>query len=304
MNYIVTKPIKSKGIAALLVMLFGGIGLFYATTLGGIIMGLIAPVAIIAFFFLGLYTGQMSVVVIVILFCCFYYILCLIWALAAVGNYNKKIIAESDNGFSTNTTSTIVYSGKKENKPDIWIWILFFFLLSSVLFLLYYKGIIFNNSNTKDEISAIKPSSKDSSNKNLESRIYKLKNKEKATYSNSKKISRNIFKKDQQYAWKVTSYHFKNPDNTDSPIVTEKEDRYFIFYDNKIYMILNGYLMKTWHETKNHYEDELSITETKEGDVFSVFGSIQIDYKSGESTTYECDQIPIKNVAINKEYLQ
>ena len=49
MNYIVTKPIKSRGIAIIAVIFLGGLGLFYSTIAGGIIMGIIAPVLIVTF---------------------------------------------------------------------------------------------------------------------------------------------------------------------------------------------------------------------------------------------------------------
>ena len=148
MNYIVTKPIKSKGIAALLVFIFGGLGLFYASIVGGIIMGIVAPIAVYFFLILGVIKDTMSLIVIVIIFCCLYYILCLIWALNAVSNYNKKIIAESNYANSNlyqDNTSTNAYSGnqyEEKSRSNLWIWILFFLLLGSIIFLLYYKGII------------------------------------------------------------------------------------------------------------------------------------------------------------------
>ena len=95
MNYIVTKPIKSKGIAAILVMLFGGLGLFYSSILGGLLMGIIAPILIWLFLFYGLTSGTLSIVVLVVIFCCLYYVICLIWAIRAVNNYNQAIIANS-----------------------------------------------------------------------------------------------------------------------------------------------------------------------------------------------------------------
>ena len=95
MNYIVTKPVKSKGIAALLVIFFGGLGLFYSSILGGLVMGIIAPILIVLFLFYGAVSGSISIMAIVIIFCCLYYFICLIWAIRAVDNYNQEIIAYS-----------------------------------------------------------------------------------------------------------------------------------------------------------------------------------------------------------------
>jgi len=95
MNYIVTKPVKSKGLAIILVLILGGVGLFYATILGGIIMGIIAPILIWILLYYGIISGTFSIVVIVVIFCLLYYIICLIWAIRAVDNYNQKIIAYS-----------------------------------------------------------------------------------------------------------------------------------------------------------------------------------------------------------------
>lgn len=88
MSYIVTRQLKSTGLAAFLAILFGGIGLFYSTILGGIVMTLIFPVLLVALFFLGKFLT-------LILLCCSYYFICLIWAIVGVNSYNKRIVQES-----------------------------------------------------------------------------------------------------------------------------------------------------------------------------------------------------------------
>lgn len=85
MKYIVTKSLKNKGVAILLTILFGGVGLFYSSILGGIIMTLVFPVVLITLFLSGHFiTG--------ILLACCYYIICMIWAIMAVSDYNRKTI--------------------------------------------------------------------------------------------------------------------------------------------------------------------------------------------------------------------
>src|SRR5438552_3606115 len=143
MNYIVTKPTKSKGIAALLVFLFGGIGLFYASVTGGIIMGIVAPIASFFFLFLGIITSTISLFALVIVFCCLYYIICLIWALKAVNNYNQTLISESylyDNTSDQVTTGINAYpidQNEEKRRSTLWIWILSILLLITAWYILY-----------------------------------------------------------------------------------------------------------------------------------------------------------------------
>jgi hypothetical protein len=84
MNYIVTKQLKNAGLAAFLTILFGGIGLFYASIWGGIIMTVLFPVAVFLLFFSGHFFGA-------IIFACSYYIICFAWAIVSVRLYNKKV---------------------------------------------------------------------------------------------------------------------------------------------------------------------------------------------------------------------
>lgn len=85
MNYLITKPLKSKGIAALLVFLFWPIGLFYATIFGGIIMSFVIGPLVLLLCLTGL--G--------IIFLPIYFLACLIWAILATNSYNRKLIAEA-----------------------------------------------------------------------------------------------------------------------------------------------------------------------------------------------------------------
>ena len=85
MSYIVTRPTKSRGIAALLVFFFWPIGMFYSTLTGALLMSfVIGPVVLWASLSSGLGLILLP----------FYFLSCLIWAILAVNNYNRKIIRE------------------------------------------------------------------------------------------------------------------------------------------------------------------------------------------------------------------
>lgn len=74
---IVTVSTKSTGVAILLTILFGPIGMFYATIPGAIIM-LIIGIAV------GFVTGGLGLPVV--------WIVSIIWGVSAVKSYNRKII--------------------------------------------------------------------------------------------------------------------------------------------------------------------------------------------------------------------
>lgn len=75
-NIVVVGNQKSAGVAAILALLFGPFGLFYASALGGIVMLIISVVVAFISFGIGLI---------------FTNIICVIWAIIAVNNSNKKI---------------------------------------------------------------------------------------------------------------------------------------------------------------------------------------------------------------------
>lgn len=96
--YTITKPHKSIGIALILTLLFGPIGLLYASVFGGLVM-MSAPVIL---FFL-LYTGALeypltiindpALVFIVLILA--YWIINITWAIDGVINYNRRIDREA-----------------------------------------------------------------------------------------------------------------------------------------------------------------------------------------------------------------
>ncbi|SKD08424.1 hypothetical protein SAMN05660461_4316 [Chitinophaga ginsengisegetis] len=143
MNYIVTKPLKNTGLAVFLAILFGGIGLFYSSILGGIIMTLVFPIILILLFFLGK-------LLTLILLCCSYYLICLIWAVAAVNSYNKRIMLEANpkdyhsgsSGIaSANFENDNYYDNyRKSQKADnTFLWLLITVIISALLFYGVYR---------------------------------------------------------------------------------------------------------------------------------------------------------------------
>lgn len=116
MDYIITKSPKSRGIAILLILIFGPIGLFYVSVRAGITMMILPIIAGIIIFF-GLFSGNpisiMGTVGFVPVFIIVYWIICFVWALNALNEYNRKL-----------ETSSIKYeqrhygSGEKENSVN------------------------------------------------------------------------------------------------------------------------------------------------------------------------------------------
>lgn len=73
-NVVITRSPKSQGIGIILTLLFGSLGLFYASIIGAIIM------IVVAIFTLGL--GLIVT-----------HLICAVWSLIAVSSYNKKLLA-------------------------------------------------------------------------------------------------------------------------------------------------------------------------------------------------------------------
>jgi len=78
---------KSTGVAVLLTMLFGGVGLLYGSIIGGIIMTVIE----VCLWILAVITLGLGLVLLLP-----FHLVCVIWAIVAVGNHNKRLIAGSN----------------------------------------------------------------------------------------------------------------------------------------------------------------------------------------------------------------
>ena len=91
---IITKSTKSVGIAIMLTLLFGPLGLFYASVAGGIIMTL-TPIVLLALMFGGAVAGDVSLVVTAFISyltgALVYWLVCIIWAIVAVNEYNSEL---------------------------------------------------------------------------------------------------------------------------------------------------------------------------------------------------------------------
>jgi hypothetical protein len=98
MNYTENVRTKSLGWAIVLTLIFGPLGLFYASVSGGLIMTL-TPLALFVLLLLGAVT-QSSILlassgILLIIFALSYWIICVIWAATSVSNYNNKVINDS-----------------------------------------------------------------------------------------------------------------------------------------------------------------------------------------------------------------
>lgn len=75
---VITRSPKSQGIGCILTLLFGSLGLFYSSILGGVIMLVVEAVVAVITFGIGLAATHF---------------VCLIWSLIAISNYNKKLMS-------------------------------------------------------------------------------------------------------------------------------------------------------------------------------------------------------------------
>jgi len=92
--FFVTKSPKSIGIAILLTILFGPIGLFYASVSGAIIL-ILAPVFLVMLLVFGVSQDNSALMNLslglLIFLALTYWLICIIWAILSVTSYNKEI---------------------------------------------------------------------------------------------------------------------------------------------------------------------------------------------------------------------
>ncbi len=81
---VIVTPTKSLGLALLLTIFFGPLGMFYVTIPGGIVMTIVA----FFFFLIALITAGIGV----ILFPFFIWLPCIIWTIIATKKYNQKLL--------------------------------------------------------------------------------------------------------------------------------------------------------------------------------------------------------------------
>jgi hypothetical protein len=96
--FLTTKSPKSVGIAILLTILFGPIGLFYATISGALIM-ILAPILVLALFLIGVLQENSALMNLsaglLLFFALTYWLISIIWAVISVKEYNKEIENEN-----------------------------------------------------------------------------------------------------------------------------------------------------------------------------------------------------------------
>lgn len=100
--FLVTKSPKSMGIAILLTILFGPIGLFYASISGALLL-ILAPILVLALLFFGV-SQDNSVLMnlslgLLLFFALTYWLISIIWAVISVNSYNKEIEYENNRQF-------------------------------------------------------------------------------------------------------------------------------------------------------------------------------------------------------------
>ncbi len=100
--FLVTKSPKSIGIAILLTLVLGPIGLFYASVSGGLIMTL-TPIILLLLLYAGILQENNILVGwtsgLIIIFLLTYWLINIIWAVISVNSYNKEIEEDSKRQF-------------------------------------------------------------------------------------------------------------------------------------------------------------------------------------------------------------
>ena len=103
--FIPTRPLKSLVASILLTLLFGPIGLFYASIIGGLVMTFLVPLILAVFTIFSvdntttdtLYDSYVIIGSSWIIFLILYWPICILWGVISVNKYNAKIHSETAN---------------------------------------------------------------------------------------------------------------------------------------------------------------------------------------------------------------
>lgn len=121
-NYVIVKSTKSTGVAILLTILLGPIGLFYASVAGGLVMTL-TPLFLFVLMIIGMF-GDSTILftssfMLLIFLAMTAWLISIIWAVVAVGNYNRDLLenAHSIQPATTDNTSTLSDITAKSETP-------------------------------------------------------------------------------------------------------------------------------------------------------------------------------------------
>jgi hypothetical protein len=153
MAYIVTKSLKNKGLAVFLVVMFGGLGLFYSSIAGGIVMIVFYPLLIVVLFFSGHFLFSFCL-------CCIYYLICIIWAIKGINIYNNSVMeyspqySQSTQETTENANSPDTYESpysfyKEKNNSVKWLLITVSILLIAIFGVHYYDTSNINGKTLK-----------------------------------------------------------------------------------------------------------------------------------------------------------
>lgn len=152
MNYIVTKPVKSRGIAILLVTIFGPFGMFYSTIFGALMTLIPIPaILLFCFYILNKEGGFVNNEMIIIILLIAYYLSWYVWAVIGVNKYNKKITKNASIPYSTNSNSeeTNYYQQYYKSESNTSYYVIALILLILVITGIFYKKeVIFSAINT------------------------------------------------------------------------------------------------------------------------------------------------------------
>lgn len=95
--FILIKSYKNAGLAILLTLIFGPVGLFYASVTAGLTMTFVVPLLLVLSVFIAGYMGTAALdlsIIFTLVVIAFYWLICILWAVTAVAAYNRKIEEE------------------------------------------------------------------------------------------------------------------------------------------------------------------------------------------------------------------
>ena len=84
---VVAQTTKSTGISILLILLFGPLGLFYSTIIGGLTMTFLFGPAVFVILLFGHFFTATAIILLLLT-----YPICIIWGMRAVNTYNQKLL--------------------------------------------------------------------------------------------------------------------------------------------------------------------------------------------------------------------
>lgn len=103
-NVVITRSPKSQGISFILTFLFGPLGLFYSTVLGGVVMLVLGIIIAVITLGVGAILAWLGSI---------------IWGAIAVSSYNNKLLTGNTGGESRTISPQRIYSETTSDKPEV-----------------------------------------------------------------------------------------------------------------------------------------------------------------------------------------